>query len=206
MKKLFYLVVTVWSIFSCTYNTEKKLLANKTVVAIFDKAEIKDLSVIIDFFNKRICMNEQIEKGNITECYQRYFRDLENISPTKLWGLEISFKEQLQLYHKISDNTFNQIWVISEKKPRQYTFSLKGINLNLFGKYDKFLKEFGKECSIIKEINDTYHAIGSVGPGFWAIKLLENIEQMDDIRFQLVVAIHFLTLNDEVERFEKYYK
>ena len=166
MKKLLYIVI-VLPIFSCTdkTETEKKLFSNKTIVSIFNKSEIKDLAVIIDFFNKRICTEEQLEKNNIIACYQRYFDDFEEAMTTSFWDMKIPFEEQLKLYREIDENTFNQIWAISEMKPRQYPFSLKSICLNWFGKYYDFLKEYGKECTIIKDLYDVYRAFGDVSVG-----------------------------------------
>ena len=213
MKKIFYIIVLLLLI-GCKTNNEKKLENNRTVTTIFDKSEIEDLRKILTFFNEQICDNE-----NIIECYQRFLKRVAEQEKEYIIEINIPFQEQLKMYNQINENTFNQIWVFYEMRHRDYPDVLKYLNFNINGKYLKFLKEFGKENIIIENYLDRYRQLGGISMPYSSItKYLEDYDEqgirrvkdiyedydVEDERIQLVIAIHYLTLNDNFERIEKY--
>jgi hypothetical protein len=91
----------------------------------------------------------------------------------------------------------------------KYSDTLKYIDYNrINSKYPKFLKELGKEYELIKNYSESLETSGGISPIMIGdILIIKKHHQYDlnDIRLQLVLAIHYLTLNDQYERKEKYY-
>jgi len=209
MKKIFFLVLILF-LMGCSVDsssdTERKLASNKTIAAIFDKAEIKDLATIVDFFFEQICMIQGCEHNNVEACYQSFINRLKETEIIGNFEVKIPFHEQLRMYHQISEHTFNRIWAIVPCRNYNYTFALKSVHPKLNDKYFLFLKAFGKENPGVEAYIDPFERVGVFMPFF--INYLHDYEHFDinDIRMRLVVAVHFLTINDEMNRIEKYYQ
>jgi len=108
------------------------------------------------------------------------------------------------MYRQINKSTFDEIWTLFEykgfKPDTMIEFGLR-INYNFNGKYYKFLKEFGKDNKYIEHYFDTHEQLKDFAPTM-LFYLMENYDKINvkDIRVQLLIAIHFLTLNDLNER------
>ena len=60
----------------------------------------------------------------------------------------------------------------------------------------KFLKEFGKENRLVEQYSDDFEQTGGMEPTCFSM-VLNAYNQFDvDIRIQLFIAMHYLTLND----------
>lgn len=83
--------------------------------------------------------------------------------------------------------------------------TLKYLDLRTDGKYAEFLKKLGKENEVVQEYYEELQASVGISPGM-AAHLLMNPEDYDvnDVRVKLLVAIHYLTMNDQYERNETY--
>ena len=208
--KLFYYYIIILLLMGCGHNnTVKKLESNKTITDVFDKSEIKDLAVIVDFFNKQICSVQNSEKKTITQCYQRYFEWIKECEKTGNFDTyHITYQEQQKMYSQISENTFHQLWRIDQRWYRAYkdeTDTLEVIDITYDGKYLKFLKEFGKENNFIELYVDRFEQVGDIGPTCYAM-VTEEYKKFDisDIRIQFFIAMHYLTLNDTLEVRKKF--
>ena len=182
----------------CTYDTEKKLHSNSTVTAYFTHEEINDLTKLLDFFNEQICISNGIEKKEIIKCYDSFFKKmLETVEAGNL-ETKISFAKQKEIYNQISDSLFNQIWAYSKSWKRDSSDSLKFIDFKIGSKYVKFLKELGKEYEMVKNYSETFGIAGGISPSM-VEEILMTKERyqydLNDVRLQLVVAIHYLTIN-----------
>jgi len=201
MKKLFYTTVLL-ALISCKNNSNTSLESFQTITDIFDKQEIEDLTTILNFFNDQICSIEN--KTNIIECYQSFFERIELTNETGNFDLRISFQKQQEMYRQISENTFNQIWIFEEGRrvypleKKSYVFEI--IRFTPQGKYLKFLSVFGRKNNVIKNYHENYITVYDMSP-IVVVDVLSDYKHYDirDPRVQLVIAIHYLTLNHEFE-------
>lgn len=190
---------------SCSNNNKEKLKSDSIITSVFDKTEIRDLQTILDFFDNEICKNGILEEN---KCYQAFLERIKSefIETNGTINLEIPFEEQHEMYKKINISTFNEIWMFGKLFPSgSYTDTLKSIFINHSGKYAKFLKEVGKKDSIINIYQDQLYASGDISPQLFS-NVLMNYQNynINDKKVRLVIAIHYLTLNDENLRIEKY--
>ena len=216
MTKFIFVFLLIFS--SCTtYDTEKKLNSNLTVTDCFTQEEIKDLAKLLDFFNEQIGVSKGMDKKEIIECYDSFVERMYETMETGNFDIRISFDKQKEIYNQISDSLFNQIWRFGERhiwerdSPSgtfKYSDTLRYIDCRMDGKYAKFLKEFGKENEMAEAYSESLETSGGISPTLiFGILRIKKHHQYDlnDIRLQLVLAIHYLTLNDQYERKEKYY-
>jgi hypothetical protein len=190
---------------NCSNSSNLNLESNQTVKSVFNKSEIKDLSRILKFFNEQICSIQRVDQVNPSECYRSFFERMKKTSDEGFINIEIPYKEQQILYTQIRESTFEEIWSIGKSWIPHTTDTTKSIYYNHEGKFVAFLKELGNENKMIKNYYDAYESCGDICPSIVA-DLIMNYENYDikDVRVQLVVAIHYLTLNDQTERNEKY--
>ena len=120
--------------------------------------------------------------------------------------LNIPFDQQLQVYNQLSDSVIPEIWSLEAIQvygdSPQDTF--RTIQISLEGKYFEFLKETAKEDKLAKNYYDAISAAGDISPSL-IHKILAYYDDYNtqDIRVKLIIAIHYLTLNDIFERKEK---
>ena len=203
MRAFYFYISILFLLMGCSQiNTVKKMESDKTISTIFDKSEIKGLAVIVDFFNEQICAAQKNEKTTtITQCYQRFFERMKECEVTGDFDVKIPYREQQQMYSQLSENTFNQVWRIEQswyRSSRDESDTIEIINIVYIGKYLKFLKEFGKENSVVDLYSDHFEQMGGISPSCVAM-VLNEYKQFDvtDIRIQFFIAMHYLTLNDE---------
>lgn len=204
MRKIYQIFVLLLLI-SCSNTTQEKLASNPTLVEVFENSEIQDMSIILEFFNEQICLNQETVENNVIDCYQNFFKRMYQAEKTGYIDLKIPYPEQQKLYNQISDSTFNQIWSFGKRWTINSQDTLKYIEFTYDGKYVNFLKELGEENDVIKRYYDSFRSVGGIGPAMVA-DLLINYDSYNvkDIRIRLVVAIHYLTMNDQGYRKEKY--
>jgi len=181
------------------------LQTNRTVNKFFNKSEIKDLQTILDFFENQICNTEKIEDEFKFDCYHVFFRRLDSLEVIGDVDIKISFEAQRQLYQQIEQNTFNQIWKFGKAGLEPPYDTLNQISLRYDGKYIEFLEELGHEDKLLKNYYESFIAAGTISPDSIAHLLkMYNDYDIKDIRVRLLISIHYLTLNDQFERKEKY--
>jgi hypothetical protein len=193
-------------LFSGCTETSDSLENNKTVKRNFQESEIKDLKRILDFFETQIC---EIDGGNgadVLQCYRNFFVRLDSAEASGNIDPKISFAQQLDLYTQLSDSTFNDIWYFSMVVKRAQTSydTLKSVTYN-DGKYAAFLKDVGRTHNAVGKYYSAFEAAGDLSPSMVALLLkLYNDYDITDIRIRLIIAVHYLTLNDQFKRREKY--
>ncbi len=182
---------------------QNRLADNKTIKKTFSETEIQDLQLIFNFFNESICLN--LEPLALTSCYKDFFKKMENWEQTGNFELNISFNKQLKMYSQISESTFQEIWTFGKsiyRESPQDTFRTVSINLN--GKYLIFLKKTGRKDEVINQYYESIFAAGDLTPSLITGLLVNHrYYNIEDIRIKLIVAIHYLTLNDQFNRNEK---
>jgi len=197
---LIYLIFAI----SCTTATNG-LKSDKTINKIFNKDEIKDLEILVNFFENQICLGQNIDLKNKQDCYESFFKHMVHCEEIGEVILNISFEAQKKIYDEISQSTFNQIWAIGKTWEHNSTDTLKYLFLNEKGKYIKFLKEFGTVNPFVEGYYDSFKLIGDISPSMFAGIIMRYKEfDISDAKFRLLLAIHYLTVNDDYERKEKY--
>jgi hypothetical protein len=210
MKKYFQLIV-LFILIGFSSASQENLKSNSTITTVFNESEIEDLTRILNFFEEHICSTQHVEISKLADCYQSFFERMEEAVETGDIELKIPFEEQLNLYKQINESTFNEIWVLGKtmrfnsSDPLEYSDTLKYLSIKYDGKYVKFLEELAIENNVLNFYHFSFKANGGISPSMIA-SLLTNydIYNINDLRVRLVVAIHYLTMNDQFERNEKY--
>ena len=201
MKHFLYYIMVGLLLAGCR-NDKPPLESYATITDIFDEAEIKDLTVILDFFNRQISATYSNDNEDIVTCYQRFFEWMAGCEITGLIDIQIPIEAQRTMYSQMSDQTFNQIWRIDQNGYRSMrdesdTLEIIAIRYDIEGKYAKFLQEYGKENSFIKQYYDVFEDFREITPSNMAQVMRDyNQLNMKDLRNQLFIAIHYLTYND----------
>lgn len=189
MRHLFSILILL-IIFGC--KSEKESLRDyPEIQKIFTQAEINDLRLILEFFDNTVCESENVNKRNLAECYEKYFQRLSKEAETGYTDYRISEKEVEELFNQIDNSTFNQIWWIIDNERTE------NILLNTQGQYFQFLKAFGKTNPKAKNYHEYLIMVGDISPNIVADIFLNYRDyDIDDERIRLLLAIHYLTLND----------
>ncbi|MCL3782229.1 hypothetical protein EMN47_17715 [Prolixibacteraceae bacterium JC049] len=204
MKNLL-LISTMIIALSCTTQRQNDLLNDQTIKESFDTTQINDLVKIQSFFDKSIGLTENDKQENMGKVYNDFFLQNSNIKKVSDLKLSINLNDQKALYNQLDKNTFNDIWEISWSKKGYSTDTLKHIQLNRQGKYVELLKTIGKQNTVISNYYNSLEIAGDISPSMFA-DLIKNYKNYDikDPKIRLIIAIHYLTLNDQFERKEKY--
>ena len=198
--KYLLLLLSFLTIIGCN-KKEEQLSEIEEIKSVFSKSEIEDLEILFDFFNNSIC---QVDKENLTNCYYDFFENVRNSADSGSLYLHIPIEEQLAVYDQISDSTFYQIWAFGKSWNNEDTHdTLKSVYYRWDGKFFKFLKQAGKESEFAKTYLESVEASGGPGPSLIAgISYKYKNFGIEDLRVKFILAIHFLTLNDEYKREE----
>jgi hypothetical protein len=183
---------------------QTQLSEQKTFQKVFTTAEIQDLQLLFDFFIETIC--QDMENENLDRCFQLYQQRLSKVDQIEDIELMIPIERQLDVYEEFSGSTFNEIWYFGWAVYREkQSDTLKMIHLKPDGKYLKFLKLVGKKDKLIKRYYDIVMESGDVSVILIA-DLLVNYQDynIEDPRIKFIIAIHYLTLNDQRERRENF--
>ena len=226
MKKILFTIITLLFIIGC--NEKDGLKSNSTITKVFNDTEVEDLTLLLDFFENQICSIEDKPLSNLNECYNSFIQSMTKSAETGNLDIKISLNKQKDIYRQINDSTFNEIWHVGwiiepskkvaikdalsppkNKKSFADVFgnsdSLSRIDLVPNGKYSLFLKEYGNQSPVIKKYYQYLTDASTLSPGMVS-SIMMNYDYYDikDVRMKLVFAIHYLTLNDQTNRKEKY--
>ena len=205
MKHFLYTLVLLF-LLGCSSESQDSLEFNDTVKSIFSTPEIEDLNKILTFFESEIFEKAETDCSSISTCYQPFFDKMKSNEEAGEFNIEISFEKQQKLYQSIDSSTFNQIWSFSWGTVRNGDSrdTLKMMLWNNEGKYFEFLEKFAKEEVVVQNYYETYTKAGTISPSMVAgLIMYHDKYDIKDIRFRLLIAIHYLTLNDERKRKEK---
>ena len=195
MKKTFLLILS-FSIFPILNSCGTKY-STAEMESNFTETEIEDLKQITDFFIKSVCVTSDFEN-----CYKNVNHDSLMMQGTGIWK-KINFEEQKNLYEQISKTTFDKIWMYCDSTYYPSETKSKDICAVALGKYQNYLAELGKTNPRIAKYAERIQASGAFN-GFdiqyqEILKLNSNFD-LNDPNIKLILAIHYLSLNDEVNR------
>lgn len=194
MKNLYFIIILL--IFaSCETNFNTSELTQN-----FTSEEIKDLKKFVDFFKVEFCENSSYDFNN---CFEKFAPNW--IEKGLAYSSDkIDFTKQKEFYSTIDKKTFDEIWdlcMTHQIQPieREYL----DVCANTEGKYVKFLKDFGKTSPLVQKYYEDIIAAGDFDQTGFSISDLWNKRNEIDLNnpnFQILIAIHILTMNDQFLR------
>ena len=203
MKGIYYIEIILLLV-GCSSSIEKQLASDPTIAAVFDKSEIKDLAVIVDFFNRHICVTH---KNDVEKCYECFFDKMIACAKAGNIDLGILVQEKQKFFSLITETKFSSVWGINRTRYPTIQGDADSIEIKsiyLRGKYVTFLKEFGKDNAIVAQYFDSFSRVGDISPICCSIILNESKHlNMKDIRSQFFIAMHYLTEDFNGEEVQK---
>jgi len=190
---------SIVSVFCSAQFTSSELRKN------FSTKEISELEIINSFFLSQICENNQ---KKFSSCFKDNYWEIVSTGISPLIE-KLDYEKQLELYKKISKNTFKEIWNF-EKLTRNVNGiwkDYKSIGFNVFGKYQKFLKDVSLKNSQIEnylesiENSGTFENIDTFQQRF---HLYPRDFDLDDPNIQLIISIQYLTGKDYFSRTDEW--
>ena len=166
----------------------------------FTSAEISDLEKLVDFFKTNLCENNT---SNFNKCFEEFApKWIEN-------GLDfstdkITFAELENIYSEINQNTFDEIWdfcMTYQIRPTEREYL--DVCSKKDGKYQKFLKNFGKSNKLVEKYYNQIIAAGDFNESGGIISQIWNERKeidLDNPNYQVLISIHILTMNDQFLR------
>jgi len=202
--KHFLVCSVLLTTFSCS-QVDESLRNDRLIRNAFSKSEIDDLERMLTFFETQICCAQDISSTSILECYKAFFARMDKDEELGIYNIDIPFDNQRSLYGQISDSTFNDLWKFGRTWKVDAPDTMKYMTFNFDGAYFKFLQSFGQENKHIMDYYDACKISGSISPSQSAkILKMSDLYDISDVKIRLFIAIHYLTLNDQYERLEKY--
>ena len=181
--------------------SQNRLADDKTIKRSFSETEIQDLQLLYDFFNQSICDSER----ELVDCYEAFFKKARQAADSGSMYRHIPFEQQQNVYEKLQDSTFYQIWAFGKSSTRENpNDTLRAVYFRWNGKFMDFLENAGKKDEFIKAYHESAAATGGPSPSLIA-GILMNYDKLniEDLKVKFVIAIHYLTLNDQYKRREK---
>lgn len=167
----------------------------------FTSEQIVDLKKITDFFKEQMCLKME---SDFKICYERTPHEYLEATGNGFWT-NINFKEQKALYEQISKSTFDEIWDFCESTyfhPNE--IKVKEICAAYNGKYQKFLADLGNSNPRIAEYLNRIQESGDyswMDIQYWdVLKKNRKYFDLNDPNIQLILAIHYLSINDQESR------
>ena len=170
-----------------------------TIKEVFEPHEIEELEHILSFFRTAICQSEKLESEDFLTCYDSYFERMKKNYEAGSIEIQIPYSDQQQLFDKLDTVLFKEIWGSTSMATNPSHSEHFEVNmLNLEGKYMEFLKSYGKENLMVEFYRDKLESAGIITPAMLGAIIMDHERhEIKDKRFQLLVAIHYLTLNED---------
>ncbi|EDM43687.1 hypothetical protein SCB49_08853 [unidentified eubacterium SCB49] len=167
----------------------------------FSKSEIVALHKITQFYKNQICADNE---ADFKSCYEKIPHDSLMAQGTPYWS-QIDFQKQQVLYQNLLDTTQKEIWTFCKTIDRKTQLAYASICPAYDGRYQKYLLEFGLRNPYVAHYVDQLQKSGDfnmLALNVKAIALGDHPLDLKDPNIQLIMAIHFLSLNDQEKRSE----
>lgn len=199
MKRFIHACAVFFIIVSCSNYKKtkpKKLEDSKIVNQVFDKREIHDLQKILSFFDGQIMSS--FKGKTLLDSYDLFNeKELELKNEGLIFG-NISLSDQQKLNSKIKETTFQEIWDLGKILDVDEIGSKQSfLFINPNGKYISYLKKLGLKNKFIEDYSNIVSQNYDIPPSLVYV-ITDNYNKIDvsDENIRLMVAIHYLTLND----------
>lgn len=194
---LFGIVMILFN-FSCKSQYSTTELKNN-----FTDEQIADLNKIVEFFKNQMCLNMD---AAFSTCYERIPHEYLEATGRGFWT-NINFEKQQELYREISKSTFDEIWSFCKAIYPETGKELKSICAVPEGQYQKYLTAIGKTNPRIAEYAKYIRNSGDFNSSYiryWNVLNERKNYNLNDPNIQLIFAIHYLSINDQEKRKEKW--
>ncbi len=195
MKGINIILVFVIIFSNCNKSKSLKLADDASINRYFNNEEIHDLYKILNFFDN------EIKKGcddKLFICYKKYFK---TIKQKYLNGdLKISKQKEKYLLNSISKSTFNKIWTNGISFRNNHNDTVNIIMIKYEGSYMEIIKDLGKNKNIFKNYYKSFKLSGAALNAGSINSMFNNFDKFNirDEKERLFLAIHFLTLNNQM--------
>nr|WP_299214417.1 hypothetical protein [uncultured Allomuricauda sp.] len=170
----------------------------------FSKSEIQDLNLIADFLQTELCGTA--DRTKFGYCIKSSLPKLSDWKQTYIQD-KISWRKQKKLYSKISDSTFQKIWGLCKTwRTIEPKYEYKSICFSQNENFIQFLKKVGESNPYLEGYGKKLENVGSFDSGnFLVWNIIEHPQNwnLEDRNVQIILAIHFLTQNDQQKRDKK---
>lgn len=185
---LFPSIFFVW--ISCANNNTDGLSGNETITAIFNKEETADLQILLDLFSEKVCEFNDVQSASAADCYRNFMEYQKNEVSSGVMVMPLTIAEQQNMIDQISESTRNEIWETEILEGERFT------TLNMSGKYMEFLEAFSNEDLVIYGYVKSLKEAGAISASAQSDMILfPEKYDVGDICIRLIIAIHYLTLN-----------
>ncbi|MFS4492402.1 hypothetical protein [Maribacter sp. 2308TA10-17] len=168
----------------------------------FSESQIMDLNLIADFFQSELCGDKD---------HAKYGKCMKDLVP-KITDLEdnfieknISYRKQKRLYRTISKSTFEKIWAICKgTRLNEPVYKYESLCFSGNQKFTDFVLELGKTSGYLINYGQTLQS--GLGNGNYIANNIIDFPlsmNIEDRGVQIIFAIHYLTLNDNLKRDKK---
>ena len=185
---------------NCNKSYENLLYKDQLLKKHFSQDDVKMLNEILLFFDKVVKQNCQ-NKSNITKCYFKYLKRIKENYSTGDLGLNISPKEQKELFNRINAESFKKIWVYNKSFSRETDTKGEILSIKNQSEYIDFLKTMSEYDNTVKGYYEPYRSVGEMNAG--SVSYVVHSYQkfnLDDEKIRLILAIHYLTLNAQTNK------
>ena len=186
---------------ACQPAKKSPLQSDPTITEIFTEAEIHDLETILTFFDGQICNMLNVRSDSILDCYHTFLMNVAGAQRSGVIYIPVQFPAQKAMYARLSPAAFQEIWLRGAGINQETGETSERIALSSNGKFMRLLERLKEDYPLLGAYHKSFseeHAMTSV----MIETFLYNYQlyNMRDVRIRLLVAIHYLTLNDMYER------
>lgn len=201
MKKCKIIVLLLTIVIIGNAQSEKlKLIDDPVVLKVFNKNEISDLLLVVDFFDSIILKDDIYNKQNINQIYQEYFKviaDKESFMCLKEEvGLSESSSARLLINRLKNDDIFNDIYLDAYFVELSTKDTLHSrLDINPLGRFMTLLGSLSKEVQVYEQyVADIQFCYGICPSNVsYIIYLYRDIDFDREVN-RLVFAIHYIAI------------
>nr|WP_321485116.1 hypothetical protein [uncultured Draconibacterium sp.] len=200
MKNVVLILTTVIAL-ACSTQKQNDLSNDKAIRAYFNENEIQNLTKIQRFFDKSIGVTDYTNEEEISSKYSDFFKLNSEIGMVSEIKIPFSMGAQNDLNKRLDKAFFNNIWIFKELKSNTTAAIVTTMELNPNGKFVKFIEKQGRQNKKFENYYNTIRVAGGITPSL-VFNIAKNFNDYNirDPQTRLLIAIHYLTINDNVNK------
>lgn len=191
------LILLITLTISCDRNKTNSTSDNKDYIP--DLSE--DFNLITQFFEEQIGVPSALDEQAKIDAYDQFRLNIKRYYEDE--GVPIDFKKQRELYQNLSGYFFSNTWSygtvqFSSDETRYISLNLRpeSILMKYIGKIDT--SEF------VNYYISTLKSAGAISPSMYAHMTITLTKlDLENPKVRLLMAMHFLTINDQINRREQ---
>jgi hypothetical protein len=204
------LIIFLSIVFSTNAITKQDFLENKELNKFFNKAELLEISRMVDFIDSVVVY--KTNENEISIAYHKYFDSWYQCLDSCESGIDPD--DVYKFISNLNQGLVEKIWImetfvreVRTKDTILYdvdNFPSKGLNPT--GNYLKYMKQIGRKDQYFKEISESIRMSGDLSPSMFAGFLYYNQRfDFNKIEYRLWASIFILTIEESVEnKVERY--